>query len=51
MSTHPYKHAYAHTITMIIFERLSWLNLDIHKVGHQKCLTVNGYVTSHEKNN
>jgi hypothetical protein len=28
-------------------ERLSRLNLEIHKAGHQECLVVDGDVTSH----
>jgi hypothetical protein len=34
-------------IPMSIFERLSWLDLEIHEVGHQGCITVDGDVVSH----
>jgi hypothetical protein len=47
MSTHPYEHAYAHSTLVSTSERLSWLDLEIHEVGHQECLTVNADVTSH----
>jgi hypothetical protein len=32
---------------MSTFEKLSWLNLEIHEVGHQERLTVDEDVTSH----
>jgi hypothetical protein len=41
MNTH------AHSTPMSTSERLSWFDLDIHEVGHQECLTVNGDVASH----
>jgi hypothetical protein len=47
MSTHPYEHTHAHPTSMSIFERLSRLDLEIHKVGHQERITVDGDVASH----
>jgi hypothetical protein len=47
ISTHFYKHTYAHPTGMSIFERLNWVDLKIHKVGHQEHLTVDGNVTSY----
>jgi hypothetical protein len=47
MSIHSYEYTYAHHILMSIFERLSQFDLKIHKVGHQKRLTVDGDVASH----
>jgi hypothetical protein len=46
MSTHPYKHMYAHPTPMSTFVRLSRLDLKIHEVGHQECLTIDGDVAS-----
>jgi hypothetical protein len=34
MSTHRYKHIYAHFTLMITFERLSRFDLEIHEVDH-----------------
>jgi hypothetical protein len=36
---------------MSTFERVSWVDFEIHKIDHQKYLIVDGDVTSHEKNN
>jgi hypothetical protein len=47
MSTHPYKYTHAHSTSMSTSERLSRLDLEIHKVGHQERLTIAGYVVSH----
>jgi hypothetical protein len=41
------RHTYVYLIFMSTSERLSRLNLEIHKVGHQEQLTVDGNVTSH----
>jgi hypothetical protein len=46
-STHPYEHMHLHTTAMSTFERLNRLDLEIYKVGHQECLTVDGDITSH----
>jgi hypothetical protein len=51
MSTHLYEHIYAHPTFMSTCERLGRLDLEIHKVGHQECLAVDGDVVSHWKNN
>jgi hypothetical protein len=47
MSTHPYEHMYAHPIPMSISERLGRFDLEIHEVGHQEHLTIDGDITSH----
>jgi hypothetical protein len=47
MSTHPYEHMYVHPISMSTSERLSQFDLEIHEVGHQECLAVDGDVVSH----
>jgi hypothetical protein len=36
----------AHPTLMSTSERLSRLDLEIHEVGHQECLAVDGDVTS-----
>jgi hypothetical protein len=46
-STHPYKHTYAQHIHMSTFKRLSQLDLEIHEVGHQERIVVDGYVASY----
>jgi hypothetical protein len=51
MSTHPYEHKHTHHIPMSTSERLSRLDLEIHEVGHQERLAVDGDVASHWKNN
>jgi hypothetical protein len=45
MSTQLYK--YTHPISMSTSERLSELDLEIYKVGHQERLTVDRDVVSH----
>jgi hypothetical protein len=35
-----YSYTYAYSIPMSTFERLSWLDLEIHEVGHQERVTV-----------
>jgi hypothetical protein len=47
MATHHYEHMYAHSTPMSTSKRLSRLNLDIHEVDHQECLTVDRDITSH----
>jgi hypothetical protein len=44
---HIYEHTYAHLTPMINSERLSQLDLKIHKIGHQEHIAVDGDVTSH----
>jgi hypothetical protein len=47
MSTHSYEYTHAHSSTMNTSEKLSRLDFEIHKVGHQERLTVDGNVTSY----
>jgi hypothetical protein len=47
MTIHPYEYTHAHHTLMSIFERLSWLNLEIHEVGHQERLAVDENVAFH----
>jgi hypothetical protein len=47
MSTHPYEHIHTHPIFMSTSKRLSRLDLEIHEVGRQECLTVDGNITFH----
>jgi hypothetical protein len=47
MNIHLYKYMYIHLIPMSSSKRLSWFNLKIHEVGHQKRLTIDGDNTSH----
>jgi hypothetical protein len=49
MSTHFYEHTHAHHTPMSIFERLSRLDLEIHEVGHQERLAVDGTSPPTEK--
>jgi hypothetical protein len=51
-SSYTYEHSYyeythAHHTLISTSERLSRLDLEIHEVGHQECLAVDGDVTSH----
>jgi hypothetical protein len=48
MSTYPYENTYAHFTRMTIFERLSWFDLEIHEVGHQKRLAIDGHFSLKE---
>jgi hypothetical protein len=41
MNTH------AHSTPMSISERQCWLDLEIHEIGHQECLAVDGNITYH----
>jgi hypothetical protein len=45
ISTHSYEHT--HTIPMSTSERLSWLDIEIHEVGHQERLVVGGDIVSY----
>jgi hypothetical protein len=36
-----------HHISMSISKRLNQLDLKVYKVGHQKCLAVDGEIISH----
>jgi hypothetical protein len=47
MSTHSYEHTYTHHTLMSNSERLSRFDLEIHKVDHQECFTVDGDIVSH----
>jgi hypothetical protein len=47
LETHHAQHTYAHTTSMSTFKKLSQLDLEIHEVGHQEHLTIDGDVTSH----
>jgi hypothetical protein len=47
MSIHPYEYTHAHPTPMSTSERLSRLDLEIHKVGHQERLAVDVDVASH----
>ncbi len=47
MSTHFYEFMHVHPIPMSTFERLSQLDLEIHKVDHQKYLIINRDDASH----
>jgi hypothetical protein len=47
MSTHLYEYMYIYHTFMSISERLNRLDLEIHEVGHQEHLAVDGDVTSH----
>jgi hypothetical protein len=47
MRIHSYKHTHTYPTSMSTSERLSRLDLEIHKVGHQEHLTVVGDVASH----
>jgi hypothetical protein len=38
---------YTHPISMNTYERLSRLDLEIHEVSHQECLTVDEDIVSH----
>jgi hypothetical protein len=42
-----YSYMYAHPISMSVSERLVRLDLEIHKIGHQECLTVDGDIDYH----
>jgi fucokinase len=45
--THPYEHMHAHITPMSTSERLSRFDLEIHEVGHQEHLDVDGDVVFH----
>jgi hypothetical protein len=46
-STHSYEHTHTHLTSMSTFERLSRFDLEIHEVGHQERLAVDGDAVSH----
>jgi hypothetical protein len=46
MITHPYKYTYSHHISMSTSERVSRLDIEIHKVDHQERIVVNRDVVS-----
>jgi hypothetical protein len=46
-TTHSYEHIRIRHVPISTSERLSQLNFEIHKVGHQECLAVDGDVASH----
>jgi hypothetical protein len=47
MSTHIYERTYAHLASMNTSEKLSQLDLEIHKVGHQERLAIDRNIVSH----
>jgi hypothetical protein len=47
MTTYLYEYMYVHPIFMSTSERLDRLDLEIHKIGHQERLAVDGDGTSH----
>jgi hypothetical protein len=47
MSTHSYEHTHAHLTSMSSSERLTQLDLEIHEVGYQERIAVDGNVVSH----
>jgi hypothetical protein len=49
MSIYSYEHTYAHLIFMNTFKRLSRFDFEIHKVGHQKRLAIDGHHLSFKK--
>jgi hypothetical protein len=51
MSIHPYEHTHVHSTLMSTSERLSRFDIEIHEVGHQERLVIDGDAASHWKNN
>jgi hypothetical protein len=47
MSTHFYESIHVYHIPMSTFERLSQLDLEIHKFGHRECIVIDGDVASY----
>jgi hypothetical protein len=47
MSTHPYEYTDVHPTPMSTSKTLSQLDFDIHEVGHEERLTVDGEDASH----
>jgi hypothetical protein len=47
MVTHLYEHTHVHPIPMSTFKRLSQLDLEIHEVGQQERIAVDGNAASH----
>jgi hypothetical protein len=46
MSTHPYKHTYAHPTRISTSEKLSRHDLEIYEVDHQERLAIDGDIAS-----
>jgi chromatin remodeling complex protein RSC6 len=46
-STHLYEYIHAHPISMSTSKKLSRLDIEIHEVGHQECIIVDGDVGSY----
>jgi hypothetical protein len=42
-----YEYTYAHSTPMSTFERLNWLDLEIHEVSNQERLVVDEYIVYH----
>jgi hypothetical protein len=51
MNNHLYEYTHAHPISMSISERLRRFDFEIHEIGHQERLTIDGDITYHRKNN
>jgi hypothetical protein len=49
MCTYLYKYIHVHTTPMNIFERLNRFNFEIHEVGYQERLTVDGDIVFYLK--
>jgi hypothetical protein len=49
MSTHLYEYTHTHHTLMSTSRRLSRFDLEIHKIDHQKCIAVNGNVTTSKR--
>jgi hypothetical protein len=47
MRTHPYEHMHTYFTLMSTSERLSRFDLEIHEVGHQERITIDGDVVPH----
>jgi hypothetical protein len=47
MSTHPYEHTHVYSTPISTSERLSRLDLEIHEVGHQEHIAIDGDVAFH----
>jgi hypothetical protein len=47
MSSYPYEHMHARPTPMSTSERLSWFDLEIHKVSHQERLAIDEDVSFH----
>jgi hypothetical protein len=47
MNTYLYEHTHTHSNLISTSERLSQLDFEIHEIGHQERLAVDGDVASH----